>query len=114
MFPPKKSSAKPKGLDSPSPIGGKAPMPPMPDEPDADDMGGGAKVKPEAVMYHEDERECQMCQYMDESGNCQILGMQVSPVGGCNAFEAKAGGEGSPDMSAPPSGPAGGAMYGGQ
>ena len=85
MFPPKNKS---KGLDMPSPIGGKPPTgPPPPEaEPDADDTGGG--VKPEALMYHAEEHECQMCSHMDESGNCDILKMQVSPVGGCNAFEA--------------------------
>jgi hypothetical protein len=94
-----------KSIGAPNPVGMKAPMlnkPPKPapfmadggmggdpGEPDADDMGGGAAVKPEAVNYHPDEHECQMCQYMDDGGNCSVLKMQVSPVGGCNAFEAK-------------------------
>lgn len=68
---------------SPDPMGGGSDMGPMP------------AIKPEAVNYHDDPHACQLCQYFSQ-GNCSVLQMQVSPAGGCTAFEAGAGG-GEPD-----------------
>lgn len=60
-------------------------------------MGGDMPViKPEAVAYHDDPHSCKGCMYFGQDGNCAVLQMQVSPEGGCNAFEAGAGG-GEPD-----------------
>lgn len=96
--------SQPQGLGSPSMIGEppspQAP-PPMQGEPDSDDMGGPAAVKPEAVHYHDDPQSCSMCEYMGEGGQCAILKMQVNPEGGCAAFENK--NEGGEEM-APDSG----------
>ena len=47
-------------------------------------------IKPESVNYHDDAQNCSGCQHMDDSGQCAVLQMQVSPDGGCNAFDAKA------------------------
>lgn len=108
---------KSQGLESPPPVGGPPPakMPPPGAEPDADDMGGGATVKPEAVMYHDEPHSCSGCEYMGADSQCAILKMQVSPEGGCNAFEKKGGeGEGGGDdsMMASDQPPAQGGMYG--
>lgn len=94
------------GFGDPDMIGGPAAGAP---EPDSDDMGGqqppqptGTPVAPDpaAVNYHDDEHKCSMCAYMDpQSSMCQVLQMQVSPVGGCTAFH---GSEGSPDGSGAP------------
>jgi hypothetical protein len=65
--------------------------------------GGGGDmpaVSPEALNYHDDPRSCAPagqdgspgCQYF-QGGNCQILQMQVSGPGSCNAFVALSGGE---------------------
>jgi hypothetical protein len=102
------------GVGAPALMGG---------EPDADDMSAQAPppppaggdqngsplpvIKPEAVNYHDDPHSCKICQYFD-NGNCSVLQMQVSPDGGCTAFEAgggeqpPAGGEPGQDMSANP------------
>ncbi len=50
-------------------------------------------IRPESVAYHDELHTCETCQYMGQDGNCAVLQMQVSPQGGCNAFEAGAGGE---------------------
>lgn len=49
-------------------------------------------IKPEAVGYHDDPQNCQGCQYFGQDSTCAVLQMQVSPQGGCAAFEAGAGG----------------------
>jgi hypothetical protein len=58
---------------------------------DIDNSGGGASpvVKPESLNYHDDLHTCETCQYMNGDGSCSVLQMQVSPQGGCNAFESK-------------------------
>lgn len=118
MFPPKKS-AKPSGLDSPMPIGGKPPLAtPMDDgAPDSDDMGGGAKPSPQSLNYHQGPQPCETCEYMEDSGNCQILGIQVQPQDGCNAYESKdESGEQGEDQGGGPGGPPAPppGLYGGQ
>lgn len=101
------------GLGAPAPIGsGGPPMPPAGAagaagpgaappmggaEPDMDDTGAPA-IQPEAVHYHDDAQSCQMCQFMDEGGQCSVLQMQVSPDGGCAAYEAKGGDQGQGGM----------------
>ena len=78
-------------------IGGPSPSPaprpqmkkPPAPGPDADDMGQGATVSPEAVMYHDELHTCGTCEYMGEGGNCAILKMPVQEQGACNAFESK-------------------------
>lgn len=97
------------GMGDPEPIGG------MPDDqdqtPDMDDtqssptptMGAGGEmpvISPEAVNYHDDARSCQGCQFMSPDSQCQVLQMQVSPAGGCNAFQPGAGGQ--PDQGMQP------------
>lgn len=86
------------GMDSPAPIGG------MPDDqdntPDMDDMPGGPPegspagempiIKPESVNYHDDAQNCSGCSFMTPDSQCKILQMQISPTGGCSAFEAAA------------------------
>lgn len=72
------SSGPPQGA-GPSPAGGPMPV-----------------IKPEAVAYHDEPQSCQGCMYFGQDSNCAVLQMQVSPEGGCNAFEAGAGG-GEPD-----------------
>jgi hypothetical protein len=96
------------GFGAPAPIGGAAPeddLPPAPPptaplappasagnglDPDQDqDLDASAPmIKPESLHYHDDAQNCQSCQYMAEGGHCSVLQMQVSPDGGCNAFEA--------------------------
>lgn len=94
-------------MGSPSPIGGGMPddqMGPVPGD-GSDPMAGagpqgggeGAVVTPEALHYHDDEWECQKCQFMDPSGQCSVLKMAVSPQGACNAFSASDTG-GAPDQ----------------
>lgn len=62
-------------------------------------------IKPEAVAYHDEPHSCQGCTYFGQDANCAVLQMQVSPEGGCNAFEAGAGsGEPDPDDMNDPSG----------
>lgn len=89
-------------MGAPAPIGGMDDAPPpaagpgagAPPPPDADqdnDMDSPV-VKPEAVNYHDDPHSCQSCMYMSGDGQCSVLKMQVSPEGGCNAFEAKGAG----------------------
>lgn len=83
------------GMDSPAPIGG---MPddqdqgPMPGDGSAAPPSGGAMgmppiIKPEAVAYHDQDQDCKSCMYFGQDGQCAVLQMQVSPDGGCNAFE---------------------------
>ena len=86
-------------MGNPSPIGG------APDDqdtgPDMDDMAGGPPegspagempiIKPEALAYHDDAQSCSGCMFMTPDSQCKILQMQISPTGGCNAFEAKSG-----------------------
>lgn len=91
-------------MGAPPPIGGApdAAAPPVapPAAPQADP--GNPTVKPESVNYHDDPQQCQTCMYMDESGQCAVLKMQVSPEGACNAYEPKGGDQGGamgdPDM----------------
>ena len=104
------------GMSSPSMIGGGG-------EPDADDTsmlqggqddGGAASaqmspgagqlpmIKPESVFYHDQPTSCKTCQFNDGSNNCSVLQMQISPDGGCTAWEQ--GGAGEPDQDdMPPS-----------
>lgn len=69
------------GAGAPDPSAGAGPMP---------------MIKPESVNYHDDPHSCQTCQYMGQDSQCAVLQMQVSPQGGCNAFEAGGGG-GAPE-----------------
>lgn len=87
--------------DDPEPIGG------MPDDDDMSGQPGDGSgpppadptpasgpmvaIKPEAVGYHDDPQNCQGCQYFGQDSNCAVLQMQVSPEGGCAAFEAGPG-----------------------
>lgn len=121
-FPPKKT-----GMSSPPPIGGPkppapkaapAPPPPDPNEPDADDMGdggggpGGGLISAERVHYHPEAHNCGNCQHMQQDGNCEVIGQQVHPDGGCDVWEGGGGEEaGSAASGAPPMGgaPSGGA-----
>lgn len=97
--------AKPKmmaggGFGAPGPFGGGAPPapdagPPPPEaagpaDPDMDGDMDSPTVKPESVNYHDDPQSCSQCQYMGDGGQCSVLKMQVSPDGGCNAFESGA------------------------
>lgn len=88
------------------PVAGDSTPPPSP--------GGGPLpvIKPEAVAYHDDPHSCQGCMYFGQDSNCAVLQMQVSPEGGCNAFEAGGGGTepDADDMNDPSGGfgPAGG------
>ncbi len=56
-------------------------------DPDNDGDGGGVKIDPSAVNYHDDAQSCQGCAHFS-NGNCAVLQMQVSPDGGCNAFSS--------------------------
>lgn len=60
-------------------------------------------IKPESVAYHDDPQNCQGCMYFSQ-GNCAVLQMQVSPEGGCNAFEAGGGEPDADDMNDPSGG----------
>lgn len=65
----------------------------------ADGSGGPMPmIRPEAVNYHDEPHACQLCMYMGQNSNCSVLQMQVSPDGGCTAFEAGQGGGGEPDQ----------------
>jgi hypothetical protein len=98
------------GVGAPPPIGGDG-------EPDADDTsmlqggqddGGAASaqmspgagqmpmIKPEAVFYHDQPTSCKTCQFNDGSNNCSVLQMQISPDGGCTAWEQGGGDQGAP------------------
>lgn len=93
------------GFGAPGPLGSDAPPPPdisaggAPGgaDPDMDGDMDSPTVKPESVNYHDDAQSCSQCQYMGDGGMCSVLKMQVSPDGGCNAFE---GGGASADMDA--------------
>lgn len=116
------------GLGSPAPIGGPAAMggppqmpgksaPPPPAAAGADPDGDGdidsPGVRPEAVHYHDDAQSCAGCSFMGADQQCEVLRIQVSPDGGCNAFEAK-GDQGGDDMAgAQPGEDAGGDDMGG-
>lgn len=79
--------------------------------PPAPPAGGPIPViKPEAVAYHDDPHSCQGCMYFGQDSNCAVLQMQVSPEGGCNAFEAGGAEPDADDMNDPSGGfgPAGG------
>lgn len=111
-FPPRRGPMMADGgpMGSPSPIGGDeeenaappapaagagaAPPPPpgLGADTDQDNDFDNPVVRPESVNYHDDPQTCETCQYMADSGQCSVLRMQVSPQGGCNAFEPKAGG----------------------
>lgn len=123
---------KPKSIGAPNPVGMKPPTAKPPSSPfmadggmggdpgtDADDMGAGVKPSPDALHYHPDPQMCSSCEYMQGQGNCAILGIQVTPDGGCVAWEGKEGGMGEEmgepeeDMGAPPPSPGGRSMYGG-
>lgn len=84
----------PLGMDPSAPAG---PPPPVATDPNA---GGGAgqmpMIKPESVNYHDEAHACSSCQYMGQDSQCSVLQMQVSPEGGCNAYEG-GGGEQEPD-----------------
>lgn len=96
------------GMGDPGAIGG------APDDqdmsPDMDDSqtppaGGGGEmpvIRPEAVAYHDDPQSCGSCQHFGDGGQCQVLQMAVSEAGGCNAFEAKAGGDMHADQGMTP------------
>lgn len=84
------------GFGAPGPFGG-APdaAPPAPEaagpaDPDMDGDMDSPTVKPESVNYHDDPQSCSQCQYLGDGGQCSVLKMQVSPDGGCNAFESGA------------------------
>lgn len=80
--------------------------PPPPPDPGAGGGAGGPMpvIKPEAVAYHDDPHSCQGCQYFGQDSNCAVLQMQVSPEGGCNAFEAGGGEPDADDMNDPSGG----------
>lgn len=84
--------------DDDSQIG--APVGQPDDQGDSGAQGGGGMpaIKPEAVSYHDDPVACSGCQFFGQDGQCAVLQMQVSPQGGCTAFEA-GGGMGDTDMS---------------
>lgn len=84
----------PAGMGSAPPMPGKSPAPPAPGggaDPDADMDMDSPGVRPEAVHYHDDAQSCSGCSFMGADQQCAVLKMQVSPDGGCNAFEAKGG-----------------------
>lgn len=60
------------------------------------DMGPAPAIKPESVHYHDDLQQCSGCQFMGPDGQCSVLQMQVSPTGGCSAYEAGGGGDQGP------------------
>lgn len=89
------------GMDEPDAIGGapddqdQGPMPGDGSTPPPPAGAGGGQmpiIKPEAVGYHDDEWTCDTCQFFSDGGQCQVLQMQVSPKGACQAFEPMAGG----------------------
>lgn len=72
----------------PDPIGMAAPKPaasPMGAEPDGDEMGG-CKLDAMTVGYHEEARNCGNCEH-NQNGQCEVIGQQVSPEGGCMVWE---------------------------
>ena len=54
---------------------------------------GGAIIRPEAVQYHDQAQACSTCMHMTGDNQCEILAMQISPEGGCTAWED--GGQGA-------------------
>jgi hypothetical protein len=60
------------------------PPSPMEQEPDGDE--GGAKLDPMTVGYHEEARNCGNCEHQ-QNGNCNVIGQQVTPEGGCCVWE---------------------------
>ncbi len=101
------------GFGAPDPIGepDASAMPPPPPaaaggmDPDMD----SPTIRPEAVAYHDDAQSCQTCSHFS-GGQCAVLKMQVSPEGGCNAFE---GGAPTEDTGEMPPDAGGGADLGG-
>ncbi len=91
------------GFGAPPPIGDDSAPPdmsaPPPPEPDPA-AAGGSTIRPESVNYHDEAQSCSACQYMDDGSQCAVLNMQVSPDGGCTAFEAKGAG-GDDEQSEP-------------
>ncbi len=106
------------GFGAPEPIGmGEDPaMPPPPPaaaggmDPDMDQDMDSPTIRPEAVAYHDDAQSCQTCSHFS-GGQCAVLKMQVSPEGGCNAFEGGAPTEDTGEM--PPDDAGAGADLGG-
>jgi hypothetical protein len=104
-------------LDSPSDFSAPAPKAPLPADPDADTdqdsqaASGTPSVPPDAVHYHDDEQRCELCDNYGQDGQCSLLQMQVQPQGGCNAFTAQQGGDGTTmgmgdnSQALPPAGP---------
>lgn len=104
------------GLGTPEPIGGPASMGPPPGampgkmpppapggaDPDKDGDIDSPSVSPEAVHYHDDAQSCSGCSFMGADQQCEVLKMQVSPDGGCAAFQAKTDqGDGMSDGAMP-------------
>lgn len=59
-----------------------------------EDMEAAAvQITPEAVCYRGANEVCGNCKYMEASGECQALKMQVEPGAGCNLFAE--GGQGA-------------------
>ena len=98
------------GMASPKP----AAQPPAA-EPDGDE--GGGKLDAMTVGYHEEPRNCGNCEH-NQNGQCDVIGQQVSPDGGCMVWEGSDADDmgGESDMDAddtmPPTG-GGPAMRGG-
>lgn len=87
------------GFGAPEPLGGMAkampraaaPPPAMDDpgmtDPDMDGDTDSPVIRPEALNYHDELHQCSGCQHFSD-GQCNVLKMEVSPEGGCNAYEA--------------------------
>jgi len=102
----KKMSGPMSGLGMPDPIGSAPPAP----EPDGDEMPtGGATLSPDTVGYHDDPRSCQNCSH-NQNGNCEVIGQQVSPEGGCRVWEGGSDADSGMDDSAMQGGAMGGGM----
>ena len=88
-------------IGNPTPVGGQpddqADGPQMDDTqaPPQQGAGGGQMpvIRPEAVNYHDEDWDCRGCKNFGPDGSCAVLQMQVSPEGGCNAWEQGQGGD---------------------
>jgi hypothetical protein len=106
------------GMGVPAPIGGGAAPPPPPAvDPDQDqnqDMGAMPTLRPESVSYHDEKQECQICANYGQDGTCSLLRVQVSPEGGCSAFEGQGATDEGAEGEPPPDMGEGSGMEGGQ
>jgi hypothetical protein len=91
----------PKSIGSPSPVGAKPPMmPPMGMPPGPGGDAGAGMLTAETVGYHADPHNCGNCKHQS-SGQCEVIGEQVTPVGGCSVWEGGGDQTASPEGMSP-------------